>query len=144
MKRKIVNVTTFILTVIMSVFVFASCKTEGKVEQATLVENTETLLVIKVDKIKGEPTLLDAMECLQEQDQLSFTITDGMITGINGKNNAADYSACWMVYTSDDDFSNTAWGVFEYQGESFGSAAVGANDLPVSVGEYYVWEYRAF
>lgn len=141
MKRKIVNVATFILAVIMSVFVFASCQKEGKIEQATLVESTETLVVIKVDKIQGEPTLFDAMTWLQEQGQLSFTIADGMITGINGKNNATAY---WMVYTSDDDLSDTSWGIFEYQGEVFGSAAAGANELPVSVGEYYVWNYQNF
>lgn len=142
MKRKIVNVATFILAVIMSVFVFASCQKEGKIEQATLVESTETLVVIKVDKIQGEPTLFDAMTWLQEQGQLSFTITEGMITEINGKNNAADYS--WMLYTSDEDLSNTTWGTFEYQGATFGSAAAGANELPVSVGEYYVWNYQTF
>ena len=144
MKRKIVNVATFILAVIMAVFAFASCQKEGKIEQATLVESTETLVVIKVDKIQGEPTLFDAMTWLQEQGQLSFTITEGMITGINGKNNPADYSACWMVYTSDEDLSNTSWGTFEYQGAILGSAAAGANELPVSVGEYYVWNYQNF
>ena len=101
-------------------------------------------MVIKVDKIQGEPTLFDAMTWLQEQGQLSFTITEGMITGINGKNNPADYSACWMVYTSDEDLSNTSWGTFEYQGAILGSAAAGANELPVSVGEYYVWNYQNF
>ena len=55
-----------------------------------------------------------------------------------------DFSHCWMLYTSDGEMSNAAWGEIEYNGEKLGSAVLGADALPVLEGQVYVWYYQAF
>ena len=105
---------------------------------------TETMVAIRVVKVDGEPTLLTIMEELSADGALAFKESGGMVTSINGKDNPADWSACWMLYTSDAELANTAWGEVEYKGEKLGSAIVGAGELPVVEGEIYVWSYQIF
>ena len=81
---------------------------------------------------------------LKSEGAIDFTLDNGMITSINGKANPADWSYCWMLYTADDEMSNTEWGELEYNGEKLGSAVVGADFLPAVEGEVYVWYYQAF
>ena len=142
MKRKIVNVATFILAVIMSVFVFASCQKDGKIEQATLVESTETLVVIKVDKIQGEPTLFDAMTMLKEKGEMQFVSENSdfgqSIVSINGVANASDWSWYWASYTTDEENGTFA---FNRDNTDWYYAAAGISSLPVKEGEMYMFEY---
>ena len=49
-----------------------------------------------------------------------------------------------MLYTSDAELSNTAWGEVEYNGAKLGGAIVGAGELPVAEGQIYVWSYQGF
>ena len=85
------------------------------------------------------------MEYLSESvDGFSYKITGGMVTEINGKSNAADFSGCWMLFTSDTELSNNAWGVTAYEGKTLGSAILGAEALVVEAGEIYAWEYTIF
>jgi hypothetical protein len=105
---------------------------------------TETMVAIRVVKVDGEPTLLTIMEELSADGALTFKESGGMVTSINGKDNPADWSACWMLYTSDAEMSNMGWGVIEYEGNTYGSAILGAGSLSVSVGEYYIWSYQSF
>ncbi len=138
MKRKIIS---FLLTVI-SLFCFASCG--GKVE-CRLLESQETRVVISVTQTDGKGTLLDCMEYLaDEESSFTFEVVGGMVTQINGKANAADFSACWMLYTSDGEMANTEWGVVEYDGKTLGSAIVGAESLLVETDELYIWVYQNF
>ena len=67
-----------------------------------------------------------------------------MVSSVEGKENAADGSACWMLYTSDAEMSNKEWGTITYEGNTYGSAILGAESLQVSAGQYYVWSYDAF
>ncbi len=131
----------------LALFVFASCGKTGDEDAKTVatVEKGETRVVITVEEVAGEPTLYDVMVALQEDGKLVFTVSaDGMISSIEGKENPADWSACWMLYTSDAELSNTDWGTVEYNGQNYGSAIVGATDLPVIAGGIYVWEYQSF
>jgi hypothetical protein len=109
-----------------------------------VVEATADMLVIQVEEVEGEATLLSVMQTLQEEEKLSFEIVSGMITGINGKSNAADYSSCWMLYTSDAELANSEWGTISYAGQTLGSAIVGADTLTVAAGAYYIWSYQSF
>ena len=84
------------------------------------------------------------MEMLREDGKIEFAISGGMVTEINGKANTADFSSCWMLYTSDAELSNTEWGTVSYEENSYGSAIVGAEALPVVNGEIYVWAYQSF
>ena len=105
---------------------------------------SETMVAIRVVKVDGEPTLLSVMEELSADGLLTYTESGGMITSINGKENPADWSACWMLYTSDAELANTAWGEVEYNGAKLGSTIVGANELLVMEGAVYVWSYQSF
>ena len=109
------------------------------------VAKTENMVVITVNEAEDGVTLLSVMESLQADGLMTFTKdSQGMVTSVNGKENAADWSACWMLYTSDTEFASTEWGGYEYKGETLGSAVFGADALPVKQGEVYIWAYTSF
>ena len=139
LKRKIVS----LLLLLFTVFCLACCG-GGKAECA-LVSSTQTRVVISVSETDGRATLLNCMENLcGKEESFSYKIVGGMVVEINGKANPADYSYCWMLYTSDKDMSNAEWGTMEYDGKTLSSAVVGAEALLVEAGEIYVWEYVKF
>ena len=143
MKRKIYLLLTFLLTLTMSVLAFVACKEEGEAK-AEVVSKTDIMVVIKVNETEGFATLLDAMTYLKNEGELNFEITGGMVSSIEGKANPADWSACWMLYTSDTEMSNTEWGTITYDSNVYGSAILGAETLQVTSGEYYIWSYDVF
>jgi hypothetical protein len=49
-----------------------------------------------------------------------------------------------MLYTSDSDNSNVAWGEIEYDSNVYGSAILGAEMLTVKDGCLYIWVYQSF
>ena len=143
MKRKIYTIITFLLVVLMSACSFVACNKEGSAK-AEISSKTETMVVIKVNETEGFATLLDAMTYLKEQGELQFELKDGMVSSISGKENPADWSACWMLYTSDVEKSNSEWGTVEYDGNLYGSASLGAEALEVCVECYYIWSFDSF
>ena len=146
MKRKTASLLSLILSVVFALGA-ASCGLFDGDEKAIIasVERTEgTMVAIKVEKAEDNAMLIEVMEYLQEENALAFEVSGGMVISINGKANAADWSASWMLYTSDEEMSNTAWGTYEYEGQTLGSAIVGAEALPVADGEVYIWSYQGF
>ena len=146
MKRKTVSLLSLILSVVFALGA-ASCGSFDGDEKAIIasVERKEdTMVAIKVEKVEDNAMLIEVMEYLQEENALAFEVSGGMVISINGKANAADWSASWMLYTSDEEMSNTAWGTYEYEGQTLGSAIVGAEALPVADGEVYIWSYQGF
>ncbi len=143
MKRKIDLLLTFLLALTMSVFAFVSCTKKGEAK-AEVVSKTDTKILIKINETEGFATLLDAMTYLKEEGELIFTVSGGMVSSVEGKENAADWSACWMLYTSDTEMSNKEWGTITYEGNLYGSAILGVESLQVSVGEYYLLSYDTF
>ncbi len=136
LKRKILS----LLLMIVAVFSFA-CYGGGNVK-CQLISSSQTRVVIFVNEAEGRVTVINCMEALAAtSDSLSYKMKSGMVTEINGKQNPADYSYCWMLYTSDKDMSNDEWGTVVYNGKTLGSAIVGAEKLIVEEGEIYVWEY---
>ena len=83
-------------------------------------------------------TLLEYMD----QCEIDFTIESGMITAVQGKSNTTN--SFWMLYTSDAENSNEAWGTYDYEGTTLGSATLGAGELIVKAGCTYVWVYQTF
>ena len=142
MKRKLYSIFTFICTLVLGAMLFCGCNS-GPVK-ASVVKTTDTMVVVKVEKVEGEATLMSVMETLKEEGELDFKVVNGMITEINGVANPADFSSCWMLYTSDAELSNSAWGTVEYDGQAMGSAIVGADTLTVAAGAYYVWSFQSF
>ena len=91
-----------------------------------------------------EMTLMDYMTKLKDKGELEFAISDGMITSINGIENPADFSSCWMLYTSDAENANAAWGTVEYEGKEYGSAISGAETLKIKQDQWYIWVFKSF
>lgn len=122
------------MTVVLSVVFFACGKS---------ADGVEPLAIIADDESAGK-TLLEVMSEKEENGAFSYKTKEGMIVEINGVENDLDYNPCWMLYTSDEENSNTMWGEYEYNGETLGSASVGAESLIVKSGETYVWVYQEF
>ncbi len=146
MKRKLSLFLTLWLA-LLCVLCAVGCGEKDKSNlKCTLVESTQTRVVISVSDPGLNCTLLDCMEILRQSQDTDFTFTffNGMITSINGVENPADWSYCWMLYTSDEEMANTAWGTTGYEGKTLGSAIVGASELDVIAGGVYVWSYDGF
>lgn len=121
-----------------------SVSVEEEVKNAAVEKTAEDMVAIRVLE-DTNAKLIDIMQELKADEALTFTQDgQGMITSVNGKENAADWSKCWMLYTSDTEFSSTEWGGYEYNGATLGRASFGADTLPVKKGEVYIWVYTSF
>lgn len=134
-----------VATVLMAcVCVFAGCLAK----KPQVIKESDTYIVINVSKkqmeITAETTLVAYMGALKENGELSFEMQNGMVASVNGIENPADWSSCWMLYTNDADNANTAWGQIEYEGEIYGSAMFGAESLKVKDGCTYIWIFQSF
>lgn len=137
MQRKIISIFTFICTLLLSACCLVACKKEA-------VKLDGDYVVLTATKEANGKTLLAFMEELKAEDELSFEIRNGMIISVNNQENKADFSACWMLYTSDDENANDAWGIVEYEEKRYASATLGAESLIVKEGEIYIWWYQSF
>ena len=150
MKRALI-----ILLSVLCLFGFVGCDSgeqstsannaELAKEMVTVVDNT---VIITVDSdyftVKEDTVLLDYMQALKADGAIDFAINDGMVSAINGQENPADWSRCWMLYTNDTELSNEAWGTVEVVGITYFSAVLGAEELPIKDGKTYVWEFKSF
>ena len=132
-----------LLVVVIILAGMSACQSEKLV-----IKDSDTYIVIKTTEqaMDGatDMTLMDYMQNLKEKGELEFAISNGMITSINGIDNPADYSSCWMLYTSDADNANAAWGTVEYDGQEYGSAISGAEALKIKPDQLYIWVYKSF
>ena len=140
------NTSKRLISVMLVMVLLCSMLLCGCQKEPLVIKDSETCIVIKPtqESMDGEMMLIDYMNKLAENGELVCTISDGMITSINGIDNAADYSSCWMLYTSDADYSSTAWGTVEYEGVEYGSAISGAEVLQIKPGQLYIWVYQTF
>ena len=161
MKRIIRNLLVFLMTALLAVG-FVGCAgndggnsannaNSGNIEKklyyqvfSTQEEGKTVRVEIAIVSLDGKYTLADIMEKAQEKHSITYESSNGMITSINGTANAADFSSCWMLYTSDTEMANNAWGTITIGGQTFGSAIVGAEALEVMEEQIYVWEYTTF
>ncbi len=128
------------LTLALTIAVFTACKKEPLV-----IKESDTYVVIKVETDKTDLTLANYMASLEEYKDM-FVIKNGMVVSINGIENAADWSACWMIYTDDyrEEFSNSAWGTIIYKDKTYNSTAFGAEKQIVKNDCTYVFVYQTF
>ena len=135
-----------VLLTVVTLFALACCgQSNGEAKTVATVAKDENTLAITVEELSGDVTLLALMEDLQEGGEFVFEADlTGMVQSIEGKANPADWSACWMLYTSDAEMANEEWGTVEYGGAVYGSAIVGASALYVVAGATYVWSYVVF
>ncbi|MBE6960141.1 MAG: hypothetical protein E7448_05420 [Ruminococcaceae bacterium] len=146
--KKILSCLLAIL-VLASTILLTGCNGEPLIKNDPLViKDSDTYIVIKTTQdAMGDKTdmlLIEYMELLKEKGELEFRVENGMITSINGIDNPADYSSCWMLYTSDETLSNVSWGTVEYEGKEYGSAVSGAETLQIKPDQLYIWVYKSF
>ena len=143
MKIKKILACLLAALLLMNILLLAGCQSEPLV-----IKESDTCIVLKVteEAIGGntDMVLIDYMDTLVKEGKLTCTIENGMVTSINGIDNPADFSSCWMLYTSDADNSNAAWGTVEFEGAQYGSAISGAETLKVKPGQLYIWVYKSF
>lgn len=146
MKKTMLQRSLSVLLAVMllvGMMLLSGCRSEPLV-----IKDSDTYIVIKTtQEAIGEEKdmlLIDYMAKLKEKGELEFEIANGMITSINGIENPADYSSCWMLYTSDEELSNSAWGIVEYEGKEYGSAISGAETLPIKADRLYIWVFKSF
>ena len=144
MKKTTKRLSCLMLVLLLACSMLLSgCKSEPLV-----IKDSDTFIVLKIteDVMEGreDQYLIEYMNDLAQEGKLACTISDGMITSINGIENPADFSSCWMLYTSDKDFSNRTWGTVEYEGVEYGSAISGAEVLKIKAGEIYIWVFQKF
>ena len=134
-----------LLTLLTIVFMFSAIACGGETH---VIKETDEKIIITVSneyvEIKKTMTLIEYMEFLKKDGKLEFEIVSGMITSINGIENPADFTSCWMLYTNDKELSNEDWGTAEYNGETYGSAILGAESLIIKDGCSYIWLYQTF
>ena len=143
MKTTMKTLVCLLTVVLLACSVFSGCKAEPLV-----IKDSDTCIVIKTtaESLDGKTDLhlIDYMNQLVEAGELSCTIQNGMVTSINGIENPADFSSCWMLYTSDAENANTGWGVVEYEGVEYGSSVSGAETLVIKPDQLYIWVYQSF
>ena len=139
MTRRILSLTLAVMLLACTVLL-SGCKIEPLV-----IKESETCIVIKTtEDCKSDMVLIDYMEELVKDGKMTCKISDGMVTSINGIDNPADFSSCWMLYTSDEENANTAWGAVEYDGKEYGSAISGAEVLEIKPDQLYIWVFQSF
>ncbi|MBQ3234978.1 MAG: hypothetical protein IJA97_02340 [Clostridia bacterium] len=126
---------SLLLIVVSALCLFTACK-----KQPIVINERSTFVVINCQTDNENLSLASYMDGLDD----IFVIENGMVVSINGIENPADWSYCWMLYTDDAEFSNTAWGTLEYEGKIYGSATVGAESLIIKNGCTYIWVYQEF
>ena len=139
-KKRIIS-SILLLSVISCSFLLSSCNKKD----SYVVKDSDTCIAISVNEDlldgKDDMPLVDYMTKLKENGELDFTIENGMVVSINGIKNTADFSKCWMLYTSDTEYSNPSWGTVVYNENEYGSAMLGADALLVKPDTLYIWVY---
>lgn len=145
MKNTTKRLSSLLLVLLLTLSVLLpGCKKS----EPLVIKDSDTYIVIKTtaESLDGKTDMLliDYMNALVEKGELTCTIADGMITSINGIENPADFSSCWMLYTSDAENANASWGTVEYEGVEYGSAISGAETLKIKPDQLYIWVYKSF
>ena len=138
MKRKM---AVFLLTLLCLLLGGACNQATAK---AAVLAAEEERIVISIDETHGEVTLVQVLNNLQADGKITFEISNGMITSINGKQNrteSANSGYSWMIYTSNTQLSYAEYGSKTYGDVVCYSAAFGADGLKVAQGETVILSY---
>lgn len=110
----------------------------------TILKESDNFIVLTPSEEYEGKTLSQFMDNLKKGGELDYKVENNMVTSVNGIDNAADYSYCWMLYTDDAENSNKAWGTIEYKDKTYASASYGATQLIVKKDCVYIWVYTKF
>ncbi|MBE5741769.1 MAG: DUF4430 domain-containing protein [Clostridiales bacterium] len=152
--RKFFNLTKLFAVAILSIccILCAGCENTSflgesgeKTSESSQTSVSPVVITVNDDyEVANGDTLIDYMNLLKTDGKISFTVADGFVTSINGIENPADGSKCWMLYTDDTENTNSAWGSVEVDGVTYYSAAIGADVIHIKKGCTYVWYYLSF
>ena len=106
------------------------------------IDGDFVLITAETKNVGENATLIEYMEYLKENGKLDYEIADGMILSIDGKKGSSNQY--WMLYTSDEENANSAWGNCEYEGTVYASASYGAEELLIKDGCVYIWYLQTF
>ena len=132
---KLIKKIGLILLAALVVLPFAGCNRDNDVSEVAIEVSGDVM------ELTETTTLLDYMNALSEAGDLTFTISDGMVTSINGKENSMN--SYWMIYTDDVENGDKNW-TYTYNEKVYLSAKLGAGSLIVKDGCTYVWAYQSF
>lgn len=133
MKKNWKKLVTLLLATLCALFAFGCSPSNPPADVKFTVE---------IENVSPGATVLDYMNYLQDNGEISFTIASGMITSMNGVSGATNQY--WMLYTDDADNSNTAWGTITVNGVTYASATLGAESLVATDGATYIWRLVTF
>ncbi|MBR2988466.1 MAG: hypothetical protein IKC64_01935, partial [Clostridia bacterium] len=120
-----------LLVAICSVFAFGCAQKSGDVK-----------FTVDVSKVESGATVLDYMNYLQTEGKFTFTFEGGMVKSMNGVSGASNQY--WMLYTDDENNSDSSFGTITVDGKTYSSASWGAESLPAVDGKTYVWRLCTF
>ena len=89
-----------ILVAIVAIAMAACSLTEAKNIEASVAKSGDVIAITVASADEGA-TLVEAMRKLKAKDELDFTMSGLYVASIDGKENAADYSSYWALFTTD-------------------------------------------
>ena len=136
---------TFIVATITAFagFVLSACGNNDA--DATLLESSETLVVIQANTTNG--SMQDAMAKFKEEGKLTYEGSESeygfYLTSVNGYTPDASKNEFWAVYTTLGEYggvtySSAEYGTYDYQGTPCASASYGISGLPMVEGYLYI------
>ena len=133
----------FLVCLISALAICTCCFFAACLEKEPVKADENTVVITATDKSFdfNEKTLKDYMDHLQQNGKLTYSISNGFVTEINGKSQTL--SSYWMLYTDDTGNSNSEFEL-EYEGAIYASAKFGAEALTVKEGCIYIWAYQTF
>ena len=133
----------FLVCLISALTICTCCFFAACIEREPVKADENTVVITATDSSFdfNEKTLKDYMDHLQQNGKLTYTISNGMVTSINGKSQTL--TSYWMLYTDDSENADSEFGL-EYEGTVYGSANWGAEALTVKEGCIYIWAYQTF
>ena len=136
---------TFIVATITAFagFVLSACGNNDA--DATLLESSETLVVIQANTTNG--SMQDAMAKFKEEGKLTYEGSESeygfYLTSVNGYTPDASKNEFWAVYTTLGEYggvsySSAEYGTYDYKDTSCASASYGITGLPMVEGYLYI------
>lgn len=145
MKHTLRFATFIVATITAFAAVLSACANNGNDADATLLESSETLVVIQANTTSG--SMQDAMSKFKEAGKLTYEGSESeygfYLTSVNGYTPDASKNEFWAVYTTLGEYkgvtySSAEYGTYDYQGTSCASASYGISGLPMVEGYLYI------
>ena len=141
--KKLVSV--FAASILAACVLLCGCGDNNKANNKSenIFELTPFCVLTPSDDFEGR-NLSEFMDFAKARGTFDYNIANDMVISINGIDNAADYSYCWMLYTDDAENSNDAWSKVKYLDRTYLSASLGATQLIIAKDCTYIWVYTKF